>query len=82
MMSLKHDMKMYPPRVKMTVVARNRDYNIILPVQITGCSREGQLDMDLIIGKLNTWPNYFTVMYVHNIITLDRPSISKSLFII
>ena len=47
-MSLKHDTKMYPPRVKMTVVAKHNDH--ILPVKISGCSREGQLDMDLTIG--------------------------------
>ena len=55
-MSLKHSMKMYPPRVKMTVVAKNCAYVVqVLPVKITGCSREGQLDMDLTIG--NTVPS-------------------------
>lgn len=52
MMSLKHSMKMYPPRIKVTVVAKTACASAVkvLPVKITGCSREGQLDMDLIIG--------------------------------
>ena len=68
MMSLKHAMKMYPPRVKMTVVAKGCDDTrcIVLPVQITGCSREGQLDMDLIIGPGNAWEN--TINFYSDII--------------
>ena len=43
---------MYPPRVKMTIVAKSYDHNtVVLPVKIKGCSDEGRLDMDLTIGN-------------------------------
>ena len=62
MMCLKHDIKMYPPRVKMTVVPKGHDC-VILPVKITGCSREGRLDMDLTIGNVISYSWQF--IYCH-----------------
>ena len=48
-MRLKHEEKMYPPRVKMTIMVRNQEC-FKLPVKIEGCSKEGHLDMDIAIG--------------------------------
>ena len=62
-------MKMYPPRVKMTVMTKSRDY-IILPVKITGCSREGQLDMDLTIGIILYNIAGCTCLFIYSDMTL------------
>ena len=45
-MELKHEMKMYPPRVKMTVLMKTTD-SIMLSIDVIGCSRD--LDMDLVL---------------------------------
>ena len=45
-MELKHEMKMYPPRVKMTVLMKITN-NIKLSIDIVGCC--GNLDMDLVL---------------------------------
>ena len=52
-MKLKHETKMYPPRVKMTIMMKTTD-SIKLSIDVIGCS--GNLDMDLAlpIGKLHT----------------------------
>ena len=45
-MQLKHKLKIYPPRVKMTVMMANSNpYS--LKVKVSGCSSENQLDMDI-----------------------------------
>ena len=48
-MQLRHEKKMYPPRVKMTVGMKNLDdFDIYkLSVKIEGCSEEDQLDIQL-----------------------------------
>ena len=50
-MQLKHNEKMYPPFVKMTIMVRKKEC-IKLPVKIVGCLKEGNLDVDIAIG---TW---------------------------
>ena len=46
-MQLRHEKKMYPPRVKMMVGMKNPDDHDIykLSVKIEGCSEEDQLDI-------------------------------------
>ena len=85
MMSLRHSMKMYPPRVKVTVVAKNRAYVVqVLPVKIIGCSRDGQLDMDLTIGNtVPSCPLLITNKSASYILfAYYRPSINKSVLTI
>ena len=45
-MQLKHNLKMYPPRVIMTVTLVNIT-PFKLDVKVTGCSSENQLDRDI-----------------------------------
>ena len=56
-MQLKHERRMYPPRIKMTVAFRNPDnINMMkLPITFTGYVGDEKLDMDLILplGKTN-----------------------------
>lgn len=47
-MELKHEMKMYPPRVKMTVLMKTSDH-VKLSIDVIGCS--SNLDMDLVLHK-------------------------------
>ena len=46
-MQLRHEKSMYPPRVKMTVVLKNPDTVLKLPVRIEGCLSDNQLDTEL-----------------------------------
>ena len=45
-MLLKHEEKMYPPNVKMTITRKSHDLTK-LPIKITGCLEEGLMDMDI-----------------------------------
>ena len=47
-MQIRHRIKMYPPRVKMTVCIRGSNQQFKLPVKFSGCSNESQLDVELI----------------------------------
>lgn len=47
-MRFKHSNKTYPPRVKMTVAMKYPETFLKLPIKITGCSNECQLDTELI----------------------------------
>ena len=46
-MRLRHDKKLYPPRVKMTVSFQSSDLQFKLPVKFEGCSNDSQLDVEL-----------------------------------
>lgn len=46
-MQLRHDLKMYPPRVKMTVSMKRSDLAFKLPIKFNGCSDDSQLDIEL-----------------------------------
>lgn len=46
-MQLRHEKSMYPPRVKMTVVLKNPDTVLKVPVRIEGCLTDNQLDTEL-----------------------------------
>ena len=46
-MQLRHERKMYPPRVKMTVAMNNSDKVIKLPVKIEGSQSDDQMDTEL-----------------------------------
>ena len=50
-MQLKHERRMYPPRIKMTVAFRNPDNidMIKLPITFTGYVGDEKLDMELIL---------------------------------
>ena len=54
-MQLRHDLKMYPPWVKMTISMKNADLSFKLPIKFNGCSDDSQLDMELTfpLGKNN-----------------------------
>ena len=45
-MQRKHERKMYPPRVKMTVSIKDPNAHFVLPVKFVGCI-ENELDTDL-----------------------------------
>ena len=47
-MQLKHKVKTYPPRVKMTIIKTSNVTKV--PVKITGCLNEGVLDMEIPLG--------------------------------
>lgn len=58
-MQLKHERKMYPPRVKMTVDMRDSDVTIKLLLKVNGClakpgkgSLDAELNLPLAIGRL------------------------------
>ena len=57
-MQLRHETKVYPPRVKLTISSRNVNDTAVcvLPVKFVGCSSDSQLDVQLTIplGKLIT----------------------------
>lgn len=44
-MKLKHDLKMYPPRIIMTVIMKSSAF--VVPVNIEGCSTDDLLNLDL-----------------------------------
>lgn len=44
-MKLKHERKMYPPRVKMTIIMDKPI--VIVPVKFKGCTSESQLQLDM-----------------------------------
>ena len=54
-MRRRHQRRMYPPRVKMTVSLKNPDLTLKLPVKFTGCLSDSQLDVELTfpLGKNN-----------------------------
>lgn len=45
-MRLRHHRKMYPPRVKMTVILTNPDHTLKLPIKVVG-SNDSNLDVEL-----------------------------------
>ena len=45
-MQLKHETRMYPPRVKMTIMLRDQDSHKLL-IKFVGCSADSQLDTEL-----------------------------------
>ena len=47
MMCLKHQRKIYPPRVKFTICWTKPDDTFTIPIQFSGCSPDNQLDVDL-----------------------------------
>ena len=47
MMCLKHERKMYPPRMKLTICWTKPDDVFTIPIKFTGCSTDSQLDVDL-----------------------------------
>lgn len=49
-MELQHEMKMYPPRVKMAVIMKTPDHTK-LSIDIAGCSSTLDMDLVLPIGK-------------------------------
>lgn len=59
-MQLRHDLKMYPPRVKMTVSMKRSDLAFKLPIKFNGCSDDSQLDIELTfpLGKKMLPYNY------------------------
>ena len=46
-MKLRHERRMYPPRIKMTIVMKDADLTLVIPVKFEGCTKDSQLDMDL-----------------------------------
>lgn len=53
MMQIRHDRKMYPPRVKMTVCIKTFDYSFKLPIKFDGCSSDSLLDVELAFPLAN-----------------------------
>ena len=46
-MRLKHETKMYPPRVKMIITLNNLSQSFKLQIKFIGCSHDSQLDVEL-----------------------------------
>ena len=46
-MKTRHVRRMYPPRVKMTVLMNSSEYLFKLPIKFIGCSADSQLDVEL-----------------------------------
>ena len=59
-MKRRHERKMYPPRVVMTISIRNPELTHTLPIKFEGCADNSQLDIDLTIpfGKKKLDPSY------------------------
>ena len=57
-MLLKHEEKMYPPNVKMSITRKSNDVTK-LPVRITGCLDEGLMDMDI---PLQLGKHFFSIV--------------------
>ena len=51
-MRLRHQRKMYPPRVKMTVILKNPDHTLKLPIKVIG-SCSSNLDVELTFSSSN-----------------------------
>jgi hypothetical protein len=66
-MRLKHESKMYPPRVMMTVTAVNTA-PFKLNVKVSGCSSEDQLDRDITFPLLGTATFKLPFNYSHHVI--------------
>ena len=47
-MILRHQKKMYPPKVVMEIVTTNTSAILKIPVKFEGCSSDSKLDVDLI----------------------------------
>ena len=45
-MQLQHEKKIYPPRVKITVILKSTE-DAIVRIKFVGCSSDSQLDVDL-----------------------------------
>ena len=48
-MKRRHERKMYPPRVEMTVSIRDPAFTFTLPIKFEGCANNSLLDVDLTI---------------------------------
>ena len=46
---LMHDVKIYPPRVKMTIDTERASGAFTIPVKIDGCAEDGELDVELML---------------------------------
>ena len=46
-----HELKTYPPRVKMSIHQRSASDSFVIPVKINGCTEDGQLNVDLLITR-------------------------------
>ena len=44
-----HDVKIYPPRVKMTIDTERASGAFTIPVKIDGCAEDGELDVELML---------------------------------
>ena len=58
-MELLHKMKMYPPRVKITIAAKSQDVILKIPVKFEGCSSDSLLDTELVIHP----GQYYSIIY-------------------
>ena len=48
-MEFLHEMKMYPPRIRMTIAAKCQDAILKIPVRFEGCSSDSLLNTELLI---------------------------------
>ena len=46
-----HELKTYPPRVKMSIYKTSTADSLVIPVKINGCTKDGQLNVDLLITR-------------------------------
>ena len=63
-MQLRHDLKMYPPRVKMTISMKSSDLAFKLTIKFNGCSDDSQLDTELTfpLGKVITTVDLLAIL--------------------
>ena len=64
-MQLRHERNMYPPRVKMTIILRDPNVIIKLPVKFSGHDGDNQLDVELSVplGRLRHYSMNCTVEF-------------------
>ena len=66
-MLLRHERKMYPPQVKMTVRLQDSTNIFKIPVKVFGCSTDSELDVELTFPIDGMYTNPLLHVVVYNI---------------
>ena len=60
-----HDLRTYPPRVKMSVDKMSTSDRFVIPVKIDGCAEDGQMNVDLLITSEGTYSCCIYYAWLH-----------------
>ena len=55
---LMHELKIYPPRVTMTVDTETAPGAFVVPVKVDGCAEDGELDVNLMLRPQGMYYSY------------------------